>query len=75
MVILSAYNCSRVDDCHEYGKLRIAKGGDIEDGFLEYCINGKWGAVCGDNWDNKDAEVACRQLGYQATGTCGLLFF
>ena len=48
--------------------LRIVDGPNDLEGRLEVCLNNVWGTVCGAYWDNYDAAVACRQLGYQSTG-------
>ncbi|XP_063406061.1 neurotrypsin-like [Mytilus trossulus] len=46
------------------GGLRITAGYAAQEGRLEIFHHGEWGTVCDDHFDNVDAIVACRQLGY-----------
>ncbi|KAG2481927.1 hypothetical protein HYH03_019115 [Edaphochlamys debaryana] len=35
-------------------------------GFVQVYREGRWGSICSSGWDDADAEVACRQLGFAA---------
>ena len=47
-----------------HGDTRLVDGSTSSEGRVEICINGIYGTVCDDSWDNNDAEVVCRQTGY-----------
>ncbi|XP_071819857.1 scavenger receptor cysteine-rich domain-containing group B protein-like isoform X2 [Apostichopus japonicus] len=53
------------------GSLKLVDGYSVYSGRIEIYHNGEWGTVCDDDWEEDDAQVACRQLGYPTVDSYG----
>ena len=50
------------------GDIQLENGRIDSEGRVEICFNGKWGTVCDDLWGDEEAQVVCRQQGYDSEG-------
>ena len=52
---------------------QVVKEQKENEGRIEFCTSGEWGLLCYDTWDNNDASVICRQLGFSVEDTSKLI--
>ena len=66
MLILSPSACNDWD-------LRLVNGTTPQEGRVEVCFNNTYGSICHDQWNDNDATVVCRDLGFSSENTSALI--
>lgn len=49
--------------------MRLVNGSDTHEGTVEICIEKRWKLISDNSWDDKDAQVVCRQLHHNGNYT------
>ena len=57
--------------CPESSVRLVNEGGSLLEGRVEVCVEQVWSSVCDNLWDEVDAQVVCRQLGFSELGNRG----
>ena len=64
MHITNALSPIDLDVCSLQGTVRLVNSSNAREGTVEVCNGTRYGTVCDDHWNELDARVVCRQLGY-----------
>ena len=55
------------------GGVRLTGGASDLEGRVEVCLDGVWGTICNNFWNNLDAAVVCHQLNLGRTDSRAVL--
>ena len=53
----------------EDGEVILQGGAGPSNGYVEFCLDRRWGGVCRDGWNINNTKVACSQRGFEPEGT------
>ena len=53
----------------ENGEVRLQGGAGPSNGYVEFCLDRRWGEICSDGWNINNTKVACQQRGFDPEGT------
>ena len=54
-------------DCED-GDIQLVGGSSETEGTIQVCFNNQWGLISDSGWNEKNAQVVCRELGFLAEG-------
>lgn len=63
------FHYSIAQECNE-ADIRL-----VDNERVQICLEGNWNSLCGDNWDDTEAIVACKQLGHTGSQFTGAYKF
>ena len=63
LILHTSFLSSSLAECSD-GDIRLMGGASSLEGRVEMCGNDSYSTVCDDFWDELEAQIVCRQLGY-----------